>query len=294
MTIYLDILFLNNTLMSLAILWAVGKFLKLNIKWLKLIFAALFTNLYTIFIIYLRVNNFGTSLPIQILLNIIAAITMIYISYDINDIRYFLKTLGILYLITFFAIGSSLSFFYIYGINPFKAGCLISGIIFLWLIGQYGWRLLQNKNTPKEFLVDLTVIINNESISVKGLVDTGNKLYDPLSQLSVIIIELEYFKDFFCNSLKEKLVQNKGGIINQVSLLSEYDWENRIRVLPYNVIGQDNGMIIGVRPDLVFVNYAGDKMKIEKILIGITDKSLDYEGEYNALVNPEILNIRGK
>ena len=290
LTIYIDILFLNNTLMSISILWALGKILNLQIKWLKLMYATLFANIYTFFIIYLKVNNFGTSIFFQLILNITAASTMIYLSFNIKNLRKFLKTLGTLYLITFVTIGASLSFFYIYGINPFKAGCLVSGTIFLWIIGKYGWRFMKNNTNPEELFVNVTVFIDDNNITVKGLVDTGNRLYDPMSQMSVIIIELNQFKVFFSDELQNKIVKNRGGILEQVSLISEYDWENRIRVLPYNVIGQDNGMLLGFRPDQVSIEYADDNLTLESIIIGITDESLDYNGEYHALINPEILN----
>jgi stage II sporulation protein GA (sporulation sigma-E factor processing peptidase) len=294
MILYIDILFLNNTMMSLAILWAVGRLLNLEIKWLKLIYATLFTNLYTFLIIYLKVNNLGGSIFIQLLFNIIAALLMVYIGFDIQNTKRYLQVLGTLYLVTFVTIGASLSFFYIYGVNPFKAGCLVSGIIFLWLIGQYGWRFLQNKINPKELSVKLSIFINDKSITVDGLVDTGNNLYDPMSQFPVIIVELNQFKVFFSESLKKNIKESKGGIIEQVSLLNDHNWGQRIRVMPYSVIGRDDGMLLGIRPDNIRVIYTGKSINVEKIIVGITDDFLDHEGKYQALVNPEILKNRGE
>ena len=77
MTIYLDLILLENFILNLIILYAVGIETKTKIKHLKIILASILGSLYAI-VTYIIKNTFVNSIIMKIILSII----MIYISFD--------------------------------------------------------------------------------------------------------------------------------------------------------------------------------------------------------------------
>ena len=105
---------------------------------------------------------------------------------------------------------------------------------------------------------------------MKGYIDSGNTLKDPLTNKPVIIVEqskLEEIigKDFF-----------KGG-----------DENFKIRFIPFKSIGKQNGMLTGIQPDLIYINHNEDIIKTKNVIIGIYDKKISKH--YSALIGLELL-----
>lgn len=50
------------------------------------------------------------------------------------------------------------------------------------------------------------------------------------------------------------------------------------------------GLILAFKPDEVYINYEEQTRKVSNLLIGIYDKKLFKNNEYNALIGLEILN----
>lgn len=292
MIIYIDVLFLNNTLMTLGIIWAVGHLLDHKINWWRLISAALIGTLYTLIIICFNFNEF--KLFWHIGLNFITAIIMVYIAYGRLSSAKFWKTVGYLYLVSFITIGTTLSVFYIYGITPFQAGrnliFTIFSLIVLFVIGKYGWHIFQKYITPDIFYVPFTIIINGNRQKITGLVDTGNKLNDPLTKRPVIVVELKVIFPLLTPKVYKEIESCRGGVIEYIQIFNNHNWGNRIRVLPFSDLGQEHGILLGLRPDEVKITYKSRQIKTSKVVLALTTHKLDDDNNYQALIHPQLLH----
>ena len=83
MTIYLDIIFLENLLMNYIILFGTGAVQKEKMKNYKLIISSIIGALYAI-ITYLGIIPAYSSLAMKVLLSVI----MIYIAFDIHNVNH--------------------------------------------------------------------------------------------------------------------------------------------------------------------------------------------------------------
>ena len=121
MIIYVDVLFLNNTLMTFAIIWAVSHILNYKSSWWKLLIAAIFGTIYSFIIIYFKFISwpFGLKVIFHLTLNLLTALTMVYLAFGIRPKKQICRAVGYLYLVSFIVIGTILSLFYIYGVTPF-------------------------------------------------------------------------------------------------------------------------------------------------------------------------------
>lgn len=108
--------------------------------------------------------------------------------------------------------------------------------------------------------------------------DTGNSLYDPVSDSPVMIVEYNSVSDILPQEIHTYL---KEGTIE----INPNCIKARLRFIPYSTIDKKNGVILGFKPDRVTF---GDKV-VYDIVIGLCENSLSTDNSYAALANPHVL-----
>ena len=282
MTVYLDIVFIENILMNYIILFATGFIQKIQMKQLRLIASSSFGGLYAI-ISYLNIIPIYSNIFMKVLLTII----MIYIAFNPKNIKKLLKLILLFYLTSFVIGGCALALLYM--VSPknivFKDGVLvgtypmkmtiIAGIIGFCII-QIAFHLNKRQLKKKDMLCNIEISINKQKSEIKAYIDSGNTLKEPISKKPVIIVEKSSIKNFDNIDL-EKII---GG-----------DEENRgklkLKIIPFNSIGKQNGMLIGVKPDFVKIEYEDKKEYVYDVIIGIYDKKINKD--YHALIGLELV-----
>jgi len=111
MTIYIDIIFLENLFMNYIILFATGTIVKAPIKIIRTLISSTIGSIYAI-ISYMSILEIYSS----IFLKIILSIAMVYIAFNSKTIKQFFKQLIIFYL-TSFTFGG-VAFASLYFMNP--------------------------------------------------------------------------------------------------------------------------------------------------------------------------------
>ena len=86
MTIYLDIVLLENLCMNYIILFATGYLLKIKMNHIRLILSALLGGIYSI-AAYMQILEIYSN----IILKIILSIVMVYIAYNSKNVKQILK-----------------------------------------------------------------------------------------------------------------------------------------------------------------------------------------------------------
>lgn len=291
MIIYADITFINNFLMTVTILWAIAKIMEIKLCWKSLFLGGLVANIYLLLALLLYSLNLGIEIILQIILNLFSAFLIIKISFPrLNNPRY-VKIVFYFYLVTFITIGTTISLIYMFGGSPLTVTIqkLLIGIIVLLITGNYGWKIFRRYKSPEEFLLPLTIQFRNKSIHLTGLLDTGNSLVDPITHLPVIVVNQEVLLDLFSHQLQEELLNSEKDSIDLIELINENKIPEKIRILPFSDLGQENGMLIGFRPDYIEIVYQQKIIKRKKSIIAISKRKLDYSDEYQALIHPQLL-----
>ena len=107
MTIYVDIIFLENLFMNYIILFATGTILKLPVRITRTFISSVIGSIYAI-ISYMSVLEIYSS----IFLKIILSIAMVYIAFGSKTLKQFFKQLIIFYLTSFTFGGVAFAFLY--------------------------------------------------------------------------------------------------------------------------------------------------------------------------------------
>ena len=288
MTVYLDIILLENICMNYIILLATGIINKCKISYFNILLSSIIGAVYAI-ITYMNIMKAYSNIIIKIILSIV----MIYISFKANDVKKLFKELTIFYL-TSFAFGG-ISFALLYLINPteikLKNGVLVGtyplkivllgGIIgFLTII--IAFKNYKGKMNKKDIYYDINIKLGNKEIATKAIIDTGNFLKEPITGLPVVVVERSLMYSIMPKSILNNIDEILGGNLEKIG---EQDYISRIRVIPYSSLGNKNGMLLGIKADELII----ENKTIKNIILGIYKDSLTKMGEYRALVGLELV-----
>lgn len=294
MTVYLDIVLVENIIMNYIILFATGLITKAKIKQINIILASTIGAIYVV-IAYI------TSLEIysNFILKIILSISMVFIGLKAKDIKSLLKNLVIFYL-TSFAFGGC-AFALLYYIKPqeilMKNGVYIGtyplkiailGGIVGFIIVNISFKLIKGKIRKKDMFCDVQINFNNQSSQIRAMIDTGNLLKDPITGNNVIIAESKKLENVIPTQILKninKILEVKEELPNTI----EQEYIARLRLIPFTSLGKQNGMIVGFKPDNIIINFEGAENKMDKVIVGIYDKNLSKTDEYQGLVGINII-----
>lgn len=118
---------------------------------------------------------------------------------------------------------------------------------------------------------------------IRAIIDTGNFLMDPITKTPVAIVEREKLQELLPKSILNYKINSENN--NNMTNNEEF---HRIRLIPFKSIGEENGLLVGVKVDKAIISYQGIDISIKKIIIGIYNERLNNNGSYSALIG---LNI---
>lgn len=290
MTIYLDIVFLENLCMNYIILFATAYIMKNKINQIRIVLSSCLGSVYAI-LVYLQESLFFSNIIIKIMLSVV----MVLIAFKPPKIKIFFKQIIIFYLISF--VFGGCAFFLLYFVRPqdvlIRNGvyvgryplkiALLGGIVGF-TITQIAFKFIKGKITKKDILADLIIYYKQQHISLKAFIDTGNMLKDPISGLPVIVVE----KNKLYNLFPKKLLDNTERIINgnmpEDLLVNEEDVLSKIRIIPFSSLGKENGILLGIKADKVNIWFEELSKDINNVIIGIYEKKFCKSDEYAALI----------
>ena len=285
MTLYVDIIFLENLIMNSIIILATGIILKNTQRiWKNLVSSGIGA----IYAILIYTSNF--KIYSNIILKVILSVVIVYIAFKPANIRSFLKHIIIFYLTSFTFGGVAFALLYfvrtqdilfqngvLIGTYPIKM--ILAGGILGFIIITFAFKNIKGKLTRKDMMC--TVIIGNTRIT--AIVDTGNLLKDPITKMPVLIMEREMLKGIF----PEIILENATDIVNGKEIeLGEYS--SKLRVIPYKSIGKENGLLLGIKAKNIRIVYQ-DIEKAHDVIIGIYTGTLSKNNKYSAIVGLELL-----
>lgn len=296
MIIYAEYVFLENFIMNYFILSLTGKFAKFKSKRIKFIMASSLGALYA-FVIFFPSLHFLFS----VLMKIACSMLIIIVCFTPYHFRDFFRLMGIFYLITLVFGGAGFALFYFNNFN----GIISNGIFYIanisiknifiscgvaYILIQFSWGYIQNQLSREKILMDVSIEINTKKADLRGIVDTGNSLTDPISKYPVMIVEYSAIKDILPIEIRDILLDNKIFNLDQIiAQLNGSSWVTRFRIIPYRALGTENGMLIGFKPDNVLIYNDKYYKDIKDIIVAIYNRNLSKTGDYRALLHPDIV-----
>lgn len=296
MTIYLDIVFLENVIMNYIIIFATGVVIKTQIKHLNIIIASTIGAAYTI-VMYLNILPIYSNFFMKILLSLV----IVYIGLKPKNIKAFCKNLVMFYLVSFVFGGCVFALMYFVkpqlasikngvfvGVYPIKIA-LLGGIV-SFVILQICFKMVKNKLTKKDMIYEIEIIIDKKSVKLNGLLDTGNLLKDPITGNPVIIVEHNKLYKIIPAEVLDNIQKIIGGDTDELIKNEKFKTViSRFRVIPFFSIGKQNGLLLGIKADYINIVLDEKTESVNNVIIGIYDKSITKNNLYSAIFGLDIL-----
>lgn len=294
MTIYIDIVLIENLIMNYIIIFATSIILKLKVKHIRIIIASLLGAIYSIvaYIGFLKIYS-------NIILKIILSVLIIYVAFNPQNIKNMWKDLVIFYLTSFVFGGVAFSLIYIVkpqdilmknglflGTYPFKTIMLGSIVAFFIII--IAFKIVKNRISKKDMFCNIEIKINNQLIETNAMIDTGNFLREPITNMPVVVVEHTLLYECIPKEILNNLENIIGGDFKGVPQKLKEEYIYKLKLIPYSSLGKQNGMLLGIKPEYLKI-ITEEEEKIVNVLVGIYSKSLTKRGEYRALIGVEIL-----
>ena len=227
MKIYIDLFFLLNLIMDCIIIISTSILLKRKTSTIRIILSSLLGGISSL-LLFSNIN--------KILLEVISIILMELIAFGYKKIRYIIKNIIYVYLLSTL-LGGIIYLFNIKVSNNVFLTYLIIIIISIEVLILYIKEIKKMKNIYNNYYKVDIYFKDKEKISVIGFVDTGNNLYDPYKKRPIILLSKKYIRD-----------------------------DNYILVPYYTTNGE--GLLKCIKPDIIFIEGIGYK---GNILIGFSD-----------------------
>lgn len=227
MKIYIDLFFLFNVIMDFMIILGTSIILKRNSNLIRIIISSLIGGFSSI-LLFGNIN--------KILIEVISIIVMMLISFGYKGIKYVLRNIFYMYLLSTL-IGGIIYLFNVKVSNNIVINYFIIIVISSLVLILYIKENRKIKNIYNNYYKVDIYFKDKSKISVVGFIDTGNNLYDPYKERPIILLSNKYIRE-----------------------------DNYILVPYYTMSGE--GLLKCIKPDIIFIDGIGYK---GNVLVGFSE-----------------------
>lgn len=287
--VYIDILFGVNFVLNYILLRGTGMLCKAKVNRLRTAFGAALGAVYAICIFFPNLSVLS-----GLVFKLLAAMAIICAAFPIYSILGFIKLISVFYALSLIFGGIGFALLFTGGIGANLGAVMSNGIMYMnipfWVlflggalfycgvgIFSFAMRIKSRSGLKRKVIIEA----GGRRVELTALADTGNILVDPISKAPVLVAELEALKGLFDFNLRMGLSSE-----NFQEGLSEMTSRGfRARLIPFNSVGSENGVMIGFVPDMAAVRE-GLGLRPMECVIGVYPKSLSEDKSYRALFNP--------
>ncbi|TXK72404.1 sigma-E processing peptidase SpoIIGA [Paenibacillus sp. N3.4] len=309
MVVYADLIFLLNFLMDAAMLIVTAKTRKLSFRWWRIAGSAFLGASYVV-MMFLPVPSFLFTFSVKCMFGA----GMIMTAFGFGSLQNFLRTLGTFLLVNFAVAGGMFGIHYVWasssdvmkGIVFTQSGTPmfqvhIGGMLFvLALVGPLMWWFRTVFGSAKQrevlttFLAEVTIHVGDFTTSCKGLIDTGNQLYDPLTRTPVMVMEVSEWSEVLPIAWLQRIrTADVDQIISGLGVEEDFVWQDRLRLVPYRGVNRNTQFMLAIKPDKVVITHNNRQLEASKVLIGLDGGKLCSDGSYQAIIHPALISEVG-
>lgn len=268
MEIYIDVVLIENFIINFFLLLVTTQIIKLKGEYKRLIIASFIGSLYTL-LMFIPEVDFLVSLPIKLIM----ALLMLYIVIGKKDIIFYVKSYFCFILLSLSFCGICFAFALAQNPYSFNAGFTINNYLFRYLLFSIMIMyiltnrivlFIKDRISFSKLIYDLDINYEGISYRVKGFLDTGNALIEPVTSLPVIIVEKKY--------------------LNNIQVKSDKCYH-----IPYKVVNGYSDKLLGIKVDEIKVYKNKGEVEHRKAIVCLCDTKLSNNNEFGALLSRGVI-----
>lgn len=290
MTVYIDIIFIENVVINYIILYATGIVSKSKINQKRMIISSLIGAVYSVIYYILKINIYS-----NMIVKLMLSIAMVYIAFETKNFRVLAKKLVLFYLVSFVFAGAALGIIYMANtqnitiqngmiVGSYTLKTILIGIVVAFIVIIIGFNFAKGKLSKKDLIYNIKIYINGKNVKTKAMMDTGNFLKEPITNIPVAVVEHTLLYEIIPKEILNNIEKVLGGDFKDIPEDIQNQYISKLKVIPFSSLGKQNGMLLGIKADKLEIEIEENIKEIQKVIIGVYTKSLTKRGEYRALV----------
>ena len=288
MTIYLDVIWLLNFFTDYLLLKLTGIVLKRDIIRQRLLISSALASFFV----------FGVFTPFAHILfhpisKFIFSLVIVYIAFRFKRFSYFIQNVLMFYFVAFMIGGGLIAMrfflqtesellnglistqFTSFG-DPLSWLFVVIGFPLVWYFSRERMAQIEYRSLLYDEIATVIVYIEDKILKLKGLIDSGNLLTDPITKAPVMIVDITAIDE----SLKlRELCEHS---------LEEHPWKSRVRLIPYRTVGQEE-LLVALRPDRIEIVHNGETFVVKHCLVGLSQQQLSNDRDFECILHPKML-----
>lgn len=254
---YADVFLIQNFLMDVIAVVGTNFFLRRHRKYRYLIAASAFGSLISLLLFCCVKNTVIYAILSHFLLNT----GMVFISFGKCKKKEFLENCTVTYLIVILLGGMTE---WLSENHMISREFLLTGII--GLLGVYGFLLyLMQRKDFGNHILEVQLKKRENCVQLRAYWDSGNQLRDPYTGQAICILSAQKAKELFDER------------------------KDRFRLVPYQSLGEQEGMLWVVDVDEMLLFDGRKTTQIAHVAVGIADKGLLENREYDLILHASFL-----
>ena len=264
--VYIDRLFLLQLVQSCVLLLLTRAFLRSTVTLKRIVFASAAGTLLFCVIFLLP----GISRNIKVLLFALCSLATLWLAFRIRTLQVFCRAVILYHAAAFLLAGALYALLHAAGRRP--AMTTMQASLCAVGVGTAALYILRwEKKSAQAVIVTAILEDGDVKITLEALIDSGNSLYDPISQRPVCVVE-------------------KAALEGKIPL----DIPEKFRLIPYHSLGKKHGIMQAVEIEKLKVKKEGQELVIEKALLGLYENKVTQSGAYQMILHPALLENRRK
>jgi len=292
--VYVDVLFLVNLVVNYIILLAAGKLAGQTPAPKRILVAAFFGSVYAVSAMIIPLQSFF-SLPARLLFGLF----MVAVSYPGAKGVAFISLAASFYFCSAITAGTAMALLNSKAASMLKDTILEANYpVVHWWVVAFSLIVVSSfpfishfagYRPPKPLpLVRMELVVDGHSIPLTALVDTGNNLRDPVSDLPVIVVDWDCLREVMPREVAPFFLSAWDSVSAE---LGETTIGRRLRLIPYSNVSGQKGVLPGFKPDcLVLWEKGGDRV-CKDAVVGVSEAKISPSGLYQALLHPDLVNF---
>ena len=150
-------------------------------------------------------------------------------------------------------------------------------------------RLIRHQNSYQ-----VKIEYEGRKVEFTGMLDTGNGLYTVIGRRPVVLVNYSAVEPILSEEVSGFLRKNSPEMwLPNLDQCKDMNWVSSIQIIPYHGIGSKS-MMLAFRPDCLTIVTKDGVITVHDVMIGIYSGVLTSDGEYVALLHPQIINKLSK
>lgn len=306
---YIDVLFALNFMMDMMVLLAVSWMLGLSVSWKRLLLAACMGAVGGCFLSIGAQVSGGKVLQTNVgegVSGVLLCILMVKLAFPANTKKTWIRNVLAVYGISFL-LGGMLSCLQLH-INNISYFIAVGGAFVFFCLGQFLYKKLQERTKA---ICKVNVQMTAGTVSLRGLLDTGNLLTMPITGTPVTVVWAEALYSGMTKKQKEQYVYiqqywdlpgeiqigekgteqaAKGVLKTNTTPSVAASWQ----LIPYRSVGCPAGLLPVLKVPCMYIQTEQQERVIQNALIGLCPHPVSASKAYEMILSPKLVNNNWK